>query len=135
MGYRIFVGGFSDLVIYCELEKMPTTGWYSSWNDKIVSAYADAPKYTTGWGCTAGGVYEDLWLYGIRKDGTASLLKYLGEDTIQTISIPSVVDNITVTALTSHLFFKYNELTSVEIPETIDNIGFYCFAYCKNLHL
>ena len=57
---------------------------------------------------------DGLYLYDVMEDGTAGITGYLGDETA--LVIPSVVDDLPVTAIGAYAF-EYAALTSVVIPE------------------
>lgn len=88
---------------------------------------------------TRGSPHGDetsLFAYSEREDGTLEITKYLGTDT--EITIPTVINGKTVTALGSHLFDNQSNvepsaITKVTLPDMIDTIGSYAFYQCDNL--
>ena len=73
------------------------------------------------------GDYE----YTVLTDGTAEITKYTG--TAADLTIPSTLNDITVTSIGRQAFESCGSLTNVVIPDTVTNIGYYSFGYCDNL--
>lgn len=68
---------------------------------------------------------DGLYLYVVLEDGTAGITGYLGDETA--LVIPSVVDDLSVTAIGAYAF-EYAALTSVVIPEGVTVIDRKAFA-------
>ena len=68
---------------------------------------------------------DGLYLYVVLEDGTAGITGYLGDETA--LVIPSVVDDLSVTAIGAYAF-EYAPLTSVVIPEGVTVIDRKAFA-------
>ena len=64
------------------------------------------------------------------EDGV-TIDKYLGK--ASDVVIPSKIDGTKVLAISSNAFKKSDVLTSVEIPDTVKEIGEYAFYYCEKL--
>ena len=75
----------------------------------------------------ASGDYE----YKILNDGTISITKFVGEESI--VEIPSEIDGLTVTQIGAEAFKSCELLTSVSIPDTVIDLGNEAFAECTNL--
>lgn len=71
------------------------------------------------------------FVYTIRTDGTVQIKRYKGND--EKVSVPSSIDGRRVTALGELSFLKIENLTEVELPETITEIGTYAFSESKKL--
>ena len=67
------------------------------------------------------------------KDGslTLTITGYVGTDT--EANIPSAIDGVPVTAISSYVFQNKSTLTSVTIPESVTSIGAYAFSNCSAL--
>lgn len=78
---------------------------------------------------------DALWHYTIVEDEegnkSASLDEYFGHDTA--LSIPSKVDDMTVTHLGEYAFYENTDLTEVTIPATITDFGNFSFFGCTSL--
>ena len=73
---------------------------------------------------------DGLYLYVVLEDGTAGITGYLGDETA--LVIPSVVDDLHVTAIGAYAF-EYAALTSVVIPEGVTVIDCEAFAAASAL--
>ena len=73
---------------------------------------------------------DGLYLYVVLEDGTAGITGYLGDETA--LVIPSVVDDLPVTAIGAYAF-EYAALTSVVIPEGVTVIDREAFAAASAL--
>ena len=73
---------------------------------------------------------DGLYLYVVLEDGTAGITGYLGDETA--LVIPSVVDDLPVTAIGAYAF-EYAPLTSVVIPECVTVIDCEAFAAASAL--
>ena len=73
---------------------------------------------------------DGLYLYVVLEDGTAGITGYLGDETA--LVIPSVVDDLPVTAIGAYAF-EYAALTSVVIPEGVTVIDCEAFAAASAL--
>lgn len=73
---------------------------------------------------------DGLYLYVVLEDGTAGITGYLGDETA--LVIPSVVDDLSVTAIGAYAF-EYAALTSVVIPEGVTVIDRKAFAAASAL--
>lgn len=69
--------------------------------------------------------------YRNNGDGTASITGYVGEGGY--ITIPSYIDNLTVTTIADSAFQKNAVVTHVVIPDTVKHIGTYAFLECTSL--
>lgn len=74
---------------------------------------------------------NDDIVYNILPDNTAEVYHYLGSDT--ELTIPSVIDGHTVSAISDGAFELHNTLKKLVIPETVTRIGRESFFNCKNL--
>jgi hypothetical protein len=78
-------------------------------------------------GTLTSGDYE----YTLNDDSTATIVKYCG--TSNTVIIPSVLDNHTVTSIGNSAFYNCTNLTKIEIPDNVTEIGARTFEDCKKL--
>ncbi len=69
--------------------------------------------------------------YTILNDGTVEIAKYIGSDT--EVEIPDEIDGAAVTSIGERAFDGNKTITSVTIPEGINNIGFRAFFDCDAL--
>jgi len=63
----------------------------------------------------------------------AVITGYSSEELYANIIIPKSIDNIPVTEIGNHAFFKCNSLSSIIIPNSITSIGDNAFSSCKIL--
>ena len=116
-----------NLVIYCEAPSKPS-GWDSAWN------YTNCPVI---YGISESYFVEidNLQYILDLENNTTTVSKYLSP--IQSVKIPQTItyNNVEykVTKIDAKALFNYDSLTSIEIPNTITNIGFLAFANCTNL--
>jgi len=71
------------------------------------------------------------YVYSLCDDGSACILKYCGHDDV--LIVPRTLDGHEVSALASGLFCGHGELMSVELPDTIRDLGHRVFADCEHL--
>jgi len=64
-------------------------------------------------------------------DGTVTITKYTGEDTV--VIIPETIDGKTVTVIGAYCFDSQSAITSIEIPETVVTVEEQAFYYCSAL--
>ncbi|MGN1111752.1 MAG: leucine-rich repeat protein [Acutalibacteraceae bacterium] len=69
--------------------------------------------------------------YEILNDGTIRITSYSGSDT--ELIIPSTFDNMLVTSIGEHAFFRNQTLTDVTIPDGVTHIGYGAFELCSKL--
>lgn len=72
------------------------------------------------------------YLYGLNEDGTARILKYLGNGAA--IEVPERLDGHKVTGLNFAAFAGNTTIRSVKLPKTIRYIGKAAFWECNNLY-
>ncbi len=65
------------------------------------------------------------------NDGTVTITRYRGNSTV--VSVPSVIDGKTVTAIGNYAFDNAQAVTKVTLPGTITSIGNHAFSFCKKL--
>ena len=68
--------------------------------------------------------------YLVNSDGTAVITKYTGFDV--KLTIPETIDGHTIVAIGKRAFYD-NDFEEVVIPQSIQTIGLYAFAYCEDL--
>lgn len=73
------------------------------------------------------GDYE----YALLDDGTIEITKYNGS--ADHLAIPATLDGKTVTAIGDSAFYLCSSLTSVSIPDSVEQIGTNPFAVCSAL--
>jgi len=96
-----------------------------------VCAYAESTNLTETEKLGRAMLFDGDYGYQLLDDGTAELTSYLGSDT--NVVIPSEVEGAKVTSIHSNLFYDYDVLESVEIPDTVTNIGYQAFRGCYKL--
>lgn len=71
------------------------------------------------------------WL-SVNRQGQVSFddTKYAGDGII---SVPQVIDGITVTSVADSAFTRSHHITCVSLPDTVTKIGKYAFSYCPGL--
>ncbi|OHT13894.1 cell surface protein precursor [Tritrichomonas foetus] len=76
--------------------------------------------------------------YQIIDSSTVSVVKFIGNETLENLTIPSTVShagkNYTVTKIGSSAFFRCSGITgSLTIPNSVTSIGDYAFSGCTGL--
>ena len=71
--------------------------------------------------------------YTINGDGSATIIKYNGNES--DLTIPAKLDVYAVTAIGYETFAWCDSLTSITIPESVTSIGKHVFQSCSNLNL
>ena len=69
--------------------------------------------------------------YYINDEGTVTISGWKGEEEI--LKVPADIDGITVAEIGGWAFYYCDNLTSIELPDTITTIGERAFIYCENL--
>ncbi len=69
--------------------------------------------------------------YLILDDGTVKIVRYSGED--EELSIPSEIDNYTVSTIGDYSFAECYSLTNITIPNSVTSIGTSAFSGCTSL--
>ena len=87
----------------------------------VVLKYA----YSEFWG------EDQYYEYKLQEDGTAKITGYTGSS--QELTIPSVIDGISVTAIDNNAFSGDSSLTAVTIPDSVNSIGSFAFSGCSGL--
>lgn len=104
-------------------------GWY--YGETLITApftysYETNIELKASWRLTAGDyTYTEL------EDGTLSLVGYTGTDSI--ITIPSVINEKTVTTIGANAFKDNTVLTSITLPSTITTVNNSAFENCTSL--
>lgn len=122
-----------SLIIYCEVTSQPG-GWTSIWNK------SGCPVV---WNCKNNEVADDGNIYavmdGIRyalKDGVATVIRQ--PQNIESAIIANFVEykgeNYSVTSISQHAFSGRRKLTSIEIPESVTEMGDDAFSGCVKLN-
>ena len=116
---RVKVSALTLLIVFAELTA-PTS--------KTFLALAQAAERQTEqqMEClktAAAGVVDSTgnYKYAILQDGTGKIVKYLKEE--GAVKIPVALDGHPVTAIGERAFFFKDSITSIEIPDTVTDIG------------
>ena len=140
---KIAEGAFScdiRLTIYCKVKEKPS-GWHDNWNQY----HWDGSRSPVVWNCDNNKIAEDGFRYVIiegakyaLKDGKATLLKFVKRDMVS-VEIPSQIifeNNVyLVTSLGKDLFFYYEKLQEVKIPNTVTELQKGVFSQCHELKI
>ncbi len=92
----------------------------------------------TGRVCTECGkaqafFYSDTWVYALREDGTAEIVRCDQPETVGSLTVPETVNGIPVTAIGDKAFSQCYYLTDVTLPEGITHIGDFAFEDCTDI--
>lgn len=92
----------------------------------------------TGRVCTECGkeqefYYSDSWVYALREDGTAEIVRCDQPETVGNLTVPETVNGIAVTAIGDKAFSQCYYLTDVKLPEGITYIGDFAFEDCTDM--
>lgn len=80
----------------------------------------------------AAAVVQAQFIYATNADGISlTITEYTG--TNREVSIPTNLDDLTVTGIATNAFFDATNLISVAIPATVTNIASDAFQSCSNL--
>lgn len=71
----------------------------------------------------------DFWVLG--EEDTVQVVSYFGPE--GAVSIPRTLGNRTVIGISERAFLNNSRLTSVSVPDTVQTIGAWAFAYCQHL--
>ena len=77
--------------------------------------------------------YESDFDYCINNDNTATIRGYYGDDSV--VEIPDTINGYTVTKIDEGAFKNNADITGVNIPDTVDEIGKDAFLNDENLSL
>lgn len=80
----------------------------------------------------AGNTGEYPYTYFYMDDGTICIQEYLGTDESE-ITIPSEIEGVPVTRINDWAFSGHNELTTVNIPDSVTAIEIAAFQDCSSL--
>ena len=75
--------------------------------------------------------YGNLYFIVNNEENTAQLSTYNGTDT--NVVIPDEVYGYKVTSIAPRVFYENNTIETISIPDTVDTIGLYAFAFCSKL--
>ena len=99
-----------------------TTGVFGSYFTPVNSRYFNAGR--------ANVVNMPVYKYSLDKDGNATITGYSGS--VSALAIPQTIDGHKVVAIGEGAF-KGTCLVNVTIPDTVTEIGNLAFAYCEQL--
>lgn len=77
--------------------------------------------------------YSDTWVYALREDGTAEIVRCDQPETVGSLTVPETVNGIAVTAIGDKAFSQCYYLTDVTLPEGITHIGDFAFEDCTDM--
>ena len=77
--------------------------------------------------------YSDTWVYALREDGTAEIVRCDQPETVGSLTVPKTLNGIPVTAIGDKAFSQCYYLTDVTLPEGITHIGDFAFEDCTDL--
>ena len=116
--------------------------WVQADTDNL-PLFSDGLRYIfgnpgTGRVCTECGkaqafFYSDTWVYALREDGTAEIVRCDQPETVGSLTVPETLDGIPVTAIGDKAFSQCYYLTDVTLPEGITHIGDFAFEDCTDL--
>ena len=95
-------------------------------NIAVTFALSELPDYEP---------YEESngFFYKIKSDKTVSLTEYAGTE--KNVVIPSEIEGYPVSVIADNCFETRNDIISVEIPDTVREIGEKAFWYCRSLEM
>ncbi|HEY3853347.1 MAG TPA: leucine-rich repeat domain-containing protein [Verrucomicrobiae bacterium] len=96
----------------------------------------------TGWGVDYGGLPALRWNGSFHSGATVDGLEY-ASDNVETIVtgydgpggpviVPATINGVAVTSI-GQMAFEGSSITSITLPESLADIGYFAFAYCGNL--
>ena len=77
--------------------------------------------------------YSDTWVYALREDGTAEIVRCDQPETVGSLTVPETLNGIPVTTIGDKAFSQCYYLTDVTLPEGITHIGDFAFEDCTDL--
>jgi hypothetical protein len=139
IGDWAFEDSGSPLTVVC-LGNAPQADWRVFNGDDPVTIYY-LPD-TTGWDVPFAGITAVLWTapvppvtltytYTTNYDGTITITGYTGAG--GDVTIPDMIDGLTVTRIGAGAFQHNSSLTSITIPASVINLGSLAFSDCTNL--
>ena len=105
-------------------------GYYGFEVVDIKSSFCDH-EYNNGICIFCGDGSEDYWFYERYSDSITIL--GCNEDISGELVIPAHIGGCPVTEIGEGAFIYENDITSIVLPETVINIGYYAFRNCENL--
>lgn len=116
--------------------------WVQADTDNL-PLFSDGLRYIfgnpgTGRVCTECGktqafFYSDTWVYALREDGTAEIVRCDQPETVGSLTVPETLNGIPVTAIGDKAFSQCYYLTDVTLPEGITHIGDFAFEDCTDI--
>lgn len=116
--------------------------WVQADTDNL-PLFSDGLRYIfgnpgTGRVCTECGktqafFYSDPWVYALREDGTAEIVRCDQPETVGSLTVPEALNGIPVTAIGDKAFSQCYYLTDVTLPEGITHIGDFAFEDCTDI--
>lgn len=116
--------------------------WVQADEDRL-PLFSDGLRYIfgnpgTGRVCTECGktqafFYSDPWVYALREDGTAEIVRCDQPETVGSLTVPETLNGIPVTAIGDKAFSQCYYLTDVTLPEGITHIGDFAFEDCTDI--
>lgn len=116
--------------------------WVQADEDRL-PLFSDGLRYIfgnpgTGRVCTECGktqafFYSDPWVYALREDGTAEIVRCDQPETVGNLTVPETLNGIPVTAIGDKAFSQCYYLTDVTLPEGITHIGDFAFEDCTDI--
>ena len=122
---------------------MKCTGWLLNWQNSNLSSKEKAAKAEKSLSTGALTVAEikKIWPHKKSADGGLTITGYNGKDV--DVRVPEIIGKTPVTAIADSCFsdnkdkdqkeFLRTQLRSVEIPDSVVDIGSMAFWYCKGL--
>lgn len=83
-------------------------------------AYAGGEEYCYG-----------VYRYRLRELGTVRLVAYEGHSS--RVEVPDTIEGVSVTSLATNLFKDHDELQSIFLPDSVEQVGNHVFDGCVNL--
>lgn len=71
------------------------------------------------------------YVYTLNEDGAAQIVGYTGQ--AQKLVVPAELDGHTVVALGNRAFYSLDQLTEVQLPDTLRYVGKSAFGWCSKL--
>jgi hypothetical protein len=72
-----------------------------------------------------------VYTYSTNTDGSVTIVGYAGPPWV--VTIPAIINGLTVTSIGNSAFYTNSSLAGVTIPNNITNIGDYAFYKCSSL--